>query len=65
MAYVAKDEGQTAKRYDHPRLIATYSIDALRAEAAISLTYESDRTLKREIETVTEPIQRLGGIRTG
>jgi hypothetical protein len=51
--------------YERPRLIATYSLDELRAEAGIALAnYPSDQALKQEIATIEEPLRRLGKIRT-
>ena len=48
---------------EHPRLIVTFSIAELRADAAMALVYSSDETLKHEIETIERPLDRLGTIR--
>jgi len=54
--------------YERPDLIATYSIEELRAEAATAFCYTvtavSDRILKTEIETIEQPLERLGAIDT-
>ena len=51
------------ERYERPVLIASYSIDELRADAAACLPYPSDLALKREVETVAEPLKQLETIR--
>jgi len=52
-------------RYERPRLIATYSIERLQAEAATCAAYgvPSDRALKDDIATVENPLSQLGAIR--
>jgi hypothetical protein len=51
--------------YVRPILLATYSIEELRAEAAIVMTYSiSDRTLKQDIEGIEQPLDQLGKIKT-
>jgi hypothetical protein len=51
--------------YIPPAAIRTYSIADLCADAATCVTYtlESDRNLKREIERVEQPLERLRAIR--
>jgi len=44
--------GDTVKHYETPCVLARYSIAELLAQAAVSLTYISDGTLKRGIETI-------------
>jgi hypothetical protein len=51
--------------YEQPRVIATYSIDRLLADASLSTSpVPSDASLKREIENVEQPVERLRSIRT-
>lgn len=53
-------------RYTRPAVICTYSIAELRADAASCTPYLtlSDRTLKRDIETVEQPLERMRTIST-
>jgi hypothetical protein len=54
--------------YERPVVIATYSVERLRAEAAavccVSLVIldESDQKLKTDIQPVAEPLKRLGAV---
>ena len=59
--------------YIRPAVIATYSIRELTADAAVCAVYvvTSDRDLKRDIETIEQPLeaawhdrQGLAGVRT-
>ena len=52
------------QRYEPPVLIASYSIEGLREEAAECIIYISDRALKTEIERIDSPLARLAKIRT-
>jgi hypothetical protein len=52
------------QRYEPPVLIASYSIEALRDEAAKCTAYISDRTLKTAVERIDSPLLRLAKIRT-
>ena len=54
-------------RYTHPTVICTYSIEELRADAASCTLYQvtSDRTLKREIEIVEQPLEWIRSISRG
>ncbi len=46
--------------YIHPVLIRTYSIVELREDAASCMAYAaSDRNLKRDIELVEQPLERI------
>ncbi len=52
--------------YVRPTVICTYSIAELRADAASCMPYGilgSDRNLKRDIESVEQPLERLRAIR--
>ncbi len=53
--------------YIRPAVITTYSIARLCAVAATCMSYlpgeVSDRELKREIETLEQPLERLRAIR--
>jgi hypothetical protein len=49
--------------YIHPVLIRTYSIAELREDAASCTAYvTSDRNLKRDIELVEQPLERIRSI---
>jgi len=49
--------------YIRPTVICTYSIAELCADAASCQLYDiSDRVLKRDIELVEQPLERLGAI---
>ena len=49
--------------YVRPTVICTYSIAELCADAASCMPYGiSDRVLKRDIETVEQPLERLDAI---
>jgi len=50
--------------YIRPTVICTYSIVELCADAASCMPYStpSDRVLKRDIETVEQPLERLDAI---
>jgi hypothetical protein len=52
--------------YAHPAVIHTYSISELRADAASCTLYllTSDQNLKRDIETVEQPLARIRSIST-
>ena len=50
--------------YVRPVVITSYSIERLCADAAACTLYEtSDRGLKRDIETVERPLERMRAIR--
>lgn len=55
-------------RYARPTVICTYSIEELCADAANCMPYgigiPSDRTLKRGIEMVEQPLERVRSIGT-
>jgi hypothetical protein len=53
--------------YIRPTVIRTYSVAELCADAASCLPYEvgiSDRNLKRDIEMVEQPLERIRSIST-
>jgi hypothetical protein len=53
------------KCYEPPALIASYSIEELRAEAAACASvYPSDLALKSDVQQVEGALIRLGRIRT-
>jgi hypothetical protein len=54
------------QRYEPPVLIASFSIEELREEAATcAMNYQfSDRALKIEVERIDSPLVRLARIRT-
>ena len=50
--------------YIRPAVITSYSIERLCADAAACMAYAiSDRELKRDIETVERPLERIREIR--
>ena len=50
--------------YIRPAVITSYSIERLCADAAACTLYDfSDRDLKRDIETVERPLERMRAIR--
>jgi hypothetical protein len=50
--------------YIHPVLIRSYSIAELCEDAASCMSYvPSDRNLKRDIELVEQPLERIRSIR--
>jgi hypothetical protein len=54
--------------YIRPTVIRTYSVAELCADAASCMPYgvaTSDRNLKRDIETIDQPLTRLGAINRG
>jgi hypothetical protein len=57
-------EEEQMETYNRPALIASYSIADLLAGAAIAMEYASDRALKRGVEEIEQPLERLGAIRT-
>ncbi len=62
---VEREGSGTLESYGQPRLIATYSIEELLADAAIAITSEpSDEVLKRELKRIDRPLERLGAIGT-
>lgn len=54
-----------AERYDQPRLLASFSISELRADAAAAFPYTSDIGLKSELAPVERPLERLRRIGRG
>ena len=52
------------QRYEPPVLIASFSIEELREEAATCAVYPSDSALKTEVERIDSPLARLAKIRT-
>ena len=52
------------KGYERPSLIATFSIEELRADAASCTPYQytSDVRVKTDIKTVDRPLDGLGAI---
>jgi hypothetical protein len=54
-------------RYTRPNVICTYSIEELCSDAASCTPYGvaiSDRNLKRDVETVEQPLERMRSIST-
>jgi hypothetical protein len=52
------------QRYEPPVLIASFSIEELREEAATCAAYPSDNALKTQVEQIDAPLIRLAKIRT-
>jgi hypothetical protein len=58
-----RPKGECMPRYERPTVLASYTVDELRADAAACMSYTvgtvSDRTLKTHIETVAGSLGQL------
>lgn len=50
----------SAERYERPQVIASFSIDELREDAAAASVYPSDARLKTGLAPVERSLERLG-----